>query len=122
MTAKIPAKDQLIEAIKNGNDNLDNCLVLNENSKFHVIPLDDFTRYENENTYIARNENTYARHGYIGVGASRDAEFISIIYKEFLTAWLTYLSNGDTQILCDGSQVSEKTEQELLVEIEEKVQ
>lgn len=121
MTAKIPAKDQLTEAIKDGNDNFDNCLVLNQNGNFHVVPLSDFKRYDTDNDYIARNEDTYARHGYVGVGASRDADFVAMTYKEFLEAWLMHLTTGETKMLCDGSKVSQKTEQELLTEIEAKI-
>lgn len=94
------SKKQLIEVIKNGDDNYTNMLVVDKNGNIslftyekHAINKEVFSY-----PYAVINCESFQRHNdYVGVLASKDQNFIETEYARLNEAWHLYQKTGIQQ-------------------------
>lgn len=87
----IPSKKQYINLIKYGDDSIDKKILLNTDGTFELISNEDFNF---DLDYVGRSETLDAWNDYVGIGASKDVEYINNSYTMFLKSWLKYIENG----------------------------
>lgn len=113
----IESKESLINVIKNGNDNLLNCLILNINGKFEIRNFDTINIHLEDPTIVLRYFSTGPKNGYIGAKAAKDTDYINSLYIRALDSWLYHLQTGFTNDYTDLEDAIEHSESELIVEI-----
>lgn len=95
-----PNKEQLRYVIANGNDNVDNILLLNVNGNFSLFEGAGGGAVEHLN-YVTRWETFDEMNGYVGIGASKDNIFLdNTIMGCANTAWSSYIKKGSSHIVC----------------------
>ena len=85
-----PELKQLIDVIKNGNDDINNTLYLKSDGEFSLYFEDKILFKNSEIDYIGRYETFSAGKGYIGEEASKDEVHINDLFQIFLHSWLYY--------------------------------
>lgn len=93
----VPTKEDLIEVIKNGDDSLDNVLVLNLDGSFELINGCGgyAVEAEKEEDYVVHYETFDAGNDYVGENASKDNEHIDRLYSWALRYWDKYEKTGE---------------------------
>lgn len=112
----IPSYDELRDAIRNGNDLVNNVLVLTIDGHFRLrgnLPLP--TDAETPDTAV-RHETFAAGGDYVGAQAAEDLEFLKDTYLAMLDSWLIHLETGETCLYRDYPCA--KSEDELLKAIQ----
>jgi len=98
----IPDKEQLISTIWNGNDDINNSLILNVNGSFELRNFYDLLEVDDP-TIIYRYETFIAGNDYVGEEAAKDEHLINSIFTSALKHWLAHLSSGRTNSYMDES-------------------
>ncbi len=93
-----PNKQQLQQVIANGNDEVDNVLILRCDSNFQLIQGAGAAAIENLN-YVTRWETFDRFDDYVGENASKDDSHIDKIMSWANIAWEQYTQSGETQIV-----------------------
>jgi len=96
----VPNKQQLIDTIANGDDNISNRLVLKDNGMFELLPFEtgqDVINFERQD-YVTKWETFDSGSGYVGKDASEDKDFIDEIFDWALKAWNKHEETGRTKI------------------------
>nr|WP_259549244.1 hypothetical protein [Heyndrickxia oleronia] len=107
---KVFSKEQLKEVLLNGDDRINNSLIVNNDGFLKLVP---FSQVRNI-SYAVRFETFDSGNGYVGKGAS--LYNLDEIYLSLLDAWAIHLVSHD-RIYKDHP--SNQTEEELLKEIDE---
>ena len=81
---KTLTRDELVELIRNGNDNHHNQIRVREDG---TIFLSSIVGAESIEGLRFRFETCDAGNGYVGVEAAKDKEYIDALYKGLLKAW-----------------------------------
>ncbi|MFT5875018.1 MAG: hypothetical protein ACI8WT_003998 [Clostridium sp.] len=93
-----PNKDQLRYTIKNGNDKVDNILLLKANGEFTLFQGAGGGAVQNLN-YVTRWATFDAEDDYVGINASKDEKFLDDTIMRFAKiAWEINQIKGRTQI------------------------
>lgn len=102
-----PQKHQLIEVIKNGNDRVNNSLILNVDGEFQL-----FENFHNGDapTVVVRYETAIANNGYIGEKASADNNYIDAMYISMLRAWYNHLLTNKLNSYTDNYNPEDSAE------------
>ena len=112
-----PEKKQLIDVIKNGNDDINNTLYLKLNGKFSLY-FDAEIPFKNSGIdYIGAYETFSAGNGYIGKEATKDKVHINNLFKIFLNSWLDYKEEKKIKQYL-GDYYTEYTIEELQLKID----
>lgn len=87
------SKLQLIEAIKNGDDSIENVLVVKHDGTISLFPYGDSQNSLKirvlKKEYSVISESAFKAHtGNVGIKASQDHEFIDTQYKILNDTWL----------------------------------
>jgi hypothetical protein len=93
-------KDDIRNIIRDGNDDLFNCLVIGTNGKLRLddVDLDDIMH----NPEIAvRNEVFCAGNEYVGIDAAKDKRHIGETYSGMLNGWYEHLQTGRLNVFVD---------------------
>jgi hypothetical protein len=94
-----PNKEQLRYVIANGNDEVDNILLLNVDGNFTLFEGAGGGAVEHLD-YVTRWETFDARGGYVGIDASKDDKFLdNTIMGWANTTWEEHKKTGNTQIV-----------------------
>lgn len=98
------SKQQLIEVIKKGDDNLTNVIFIDREGNIHLFP---YEKHEDNidlfsHSFAVINSESFQPHNdYVGVNASKDCEFIKNEYNRLNRAWHEYLQTGAKQTTSD---------------------
>ncbi|WML49140.1 hypothetical protein RCG23_03330 [Neobacillus sp. PS3-34] len=93
-------KQDLITAIRNGDDSRENSVVVTLDGKIKVIPIEK--AQENCDNYAVRHETFGAGNDYVGFEASRDMSHIDCTFDNLDKAWKTHVETGETSVYADG--------------------
>ncbi|AJA48665.1 hypothetical protein CPAST_c25960 [Clostridium pasteurianum DSM 525 = ATCC 6013] len=94
-----PDKEQLRQVIANGNDNVDNILLLNRDGNFILFQGAGGGAVEHLD-YVTRWETFDAGSDYVGIEASKDEKLLDdLVMKWANEAWKRYEKTGNTQIM-----------------------
>lgn len=94
----IPDINQLVDVIRNGNDRVNNSLILNLDGKFELF--ENFINNKDQNV-VVRNETYIANNKYVGKEPSNDLIFINNIYLTMLKGWYSHLITNKINIYVD---------------------
>lgn len=97
-----PSKEQLVATIKNGNDSINNSLVLNVNGLFELRNFNSINLSIQDPTIVMRNETFGAGNEYVGESAANHIDFINDIYSSALEYWYDHLKTGATNMYSDS--------------------
>lgn len=101
MSNQIPfTKDELVIAIRNGNDLQDNSVVVTLDGKIQVVALD--VAQQNPNQYAVRHETFNAGNDYVGLDASEDETHIDGTFENLVKAWNKHIRTGTTSVYANG--------------------
>jgi len=114
----IPSRDQLISVIAQGDDRINNSLILNVHGLFELRDFYTLNLSFKDPTIVLRNETFSAGNGYVGKDAAKDANLIKGLYAVSLYHWLIHLQNGLTNMYSD-TIMTDKPINELIKEIED---
>lgn len=98
------SKEQFIDVIKHGDDNLTNMLVVSNQGDVSLFPYEKHTSNTNPLDYgyaVVNGESFQPHNDYIGIGASEDEVFIRDEYKRMNKAWHKFLETGKQQQASD---------------------
>lgn len=98
----LPQRQQLVEAIRRGDDSRNNSLILNHMGIFEVRPSPPFDHHFNDPSVICRHETSMRGNGYIGPGAISDNSYVNDVYQSSMEWWLVHLKSGTTQHYSDS--------------------
>lgn len=96
-----PNITQLKKAIENGNKNIDNRLILNEDGNFEIVPYEtesDAIEFDKKR-YVTRWETFDKGNDYVGKKAADDIEFLNKTYKYALSVWDRYRKGENIPII-----------------------
>jgi hypothetical protein len=99
------SKDQLVEVIKNGDDNLTNMVVVSNQGDFLLFPYEKHSDNTDVFSYdfaVVNGDSFQPHNGYIGVEAANNEEFITNEYNRLNKAWHRHLK---TRVLEQASDV-----------------
>ncbi|MGA3513414.1 hypothetical protein [Lactiplantibacillus plantarum] len=88
------SKDQLVEVIKNGDDNLTNMVVVSNQGDFLLFPYEKHSDNTDVFSYdfaVVNGDSFQPHNGYIGVEAANDEEFVTNEYNRVNKAWQRHL-------------------------------
>lgn len=105
-------EEHLREVILNGNDSVNNSLVVDFDGYLHLVPFKNAI----DNLYAVRFETFVAGNGYVGNRTSH--EHLEGTYLSLLDGWSTHLIGHDTVY---RDYPSNKTKEELISEIEDAI-
>lgn len=91
------SKDQLVEVIKNGDDNLTNMVVVSKQGDFSLFPYEKHSDNTDVFSYdfaVVNGESFQPHNDYVGVEAANDEEFITNEYNRLNKAWHRHLKTG----------------------------
>lgn len=91
------SKDQLVEVIKNGDDNLTNMVVVSKQGNFSLFSYEKHLNNADVFSYdfaVVNGDSFQPNNGYIGVKAANDEEFVTNEYNRLNKAWHRYLETG----------------------------
>lgn len=114
----IPTRDQLKAVLINGDDEYTNSLVIDSEGVIRLVPLINRAPFEIKN-FPVRYESFQAGNGYVGFGASNDADHIENTYMALLEAWFLHVNTGRSFYRDYTS--GDHTEQELINKINAEV-
>jgi len=97
----MPTRQQLVNEIKEGNDNFNNRLILKLNGEFEIVPFHTSEDAQNFELleYVTRWETFDAGNDYVGIEASKDNGLIEEIMNWAECAWREYKVTGEIKIL-----------------------
>lgn len=116
-TPETPSKEQLISTIRNGNDAINNSLILNVYGKFELRNFAKVNLSIEDPTIVVRNETFGAGNEYVGEKAANHKSFIDDIYACTLENWLNHLKTGGTNMYSDTRAT--KSVGDILLDIEQ---
>lgn len=111
-----PDREQLKQVIAAGDDQVNNCPILNANGKFELRQAPPFNQLLNDPSIIVRHETCIQGNGYVGLEASKDNRLIDdLFYWPSLEYWKNHLRHNFTQEYSDTSatQTIEEIKREL---------
>ncbi len=111
-----PDREQLKQVIAAGDDQVNNCLILNANGKFELRQSPPFNQLLNNPFIIVRHETSIQGNGYVGLEASKDDRLIDhMCYWASLEHWKNHLRYHCTQEYSDipATQTIEEIKREL---------
>lgn len=97
----MPNFNQLQQTIAQGDDSINNRLILNVNGDFELRPFNDATDDYNFQrlNYVTRWETFDAGNDYVGIDASNDQRLLDGIMDWANKAWAEHQASGQTKIL-----------------------
>lgn len=98
---KEPSRDQLIQVIANGDDSVNNVLILNVYGQFELRQSPPFNQLLNDPSIIVRHESFVAGNRYVGPKASKDERYIEELFIDSLEHWKNHLRDGGNQDYSD---------------------
>ena len=104
----LPSKEQLISVIRQGDDRLDNTLVLNIDGLFELRSYR--MGVIADPTVIVRFKRFPCNEGYVGVTASNEEELMERYYRESIRLWLEHNTTGKMNIFCHYNSVDYRRE------------
>jgi len=109
-----PSRDQLILAIKRGDDRENNSLLIDLDGNFVVRSHSTLNRVEED--FAVRHESFIAGNDFVGEDASRAVKHIDELYRLMLAGWLHHLKSGEVGHYVDTP--SGRSLDDLLAEID----
>ncbi|MGH4137653.1 hypothetical protein [Clostridium sp.] len=88
-------KEELVQAIANGNDSVDNILILQQNGLFVVVPVFEFSC---DFQCVTRWETFYEGNCYVGKEASKDERHVEKIMEWAEIAWKKFQDTAQLNI------------------------
>lgn len=98
------SEEQLIDVIKNGDDNLTNMLVVSKQGVFSLFPYEKHSDNTDVFSYdfaVVNAESFQPHNDYVGVNAANDKTFVRNEYNRLNKAWHRYLEKGNMQQASD---------------------
>ncbi|SEO90698.1 hypothetical protein SAMN04487895_11471 [Paenibacillus sophorae] len=93
-------KQDIVDAVSQGDDSFDNSVVLTLDGKVLVVTLDE--AQTNPDNYAVRHETFDSGDDYIGLEASKDEKLIELIYNNLCIGWEKHKKLGRTSVSADG--------------------
>lgn len=94
------AVEEVREAIRRGNDNQHNSLIITLDGYPQVVKREP--SMVTQPYFAVRNETTHAGNGYVGEEAAQDSNYVRNQYRDSLQAYLTHIETGKVGIYTDG--------------------
>lgn len=99
------SKAKLIDVIKNGNDQLNNRLVINRDGKIYLYEVETNHQADpvlvDKNLAVINSEHFLPNQEYVGPDAANDEGFIDIEFSRLNKAWQKYLISKTLQYTSD---------------------
>jgi hypothetical protein len=95
----MPSKNQLTSTIAQGNDNIENILILKSNGSFELVNRKQRASYEAQGEIIVEHEWFVAARGHVGQQVSTDQKYIDTLYDCHMKGWNMYNQTGEKNIL-----------------------
>ena len=115
----VPSKEQLVKIIAEGDNSINNSLVITIDGVFELRDFDSAKSNVN-NDLVGRFETLGANNVDIGIEAAQDRHFISMIYTALLECWYYFNLSGAKDIYMDSE--SQFSEDELLEKLNQLVE
>jgi hypothetical protein len=112
----IPSKEQLKSVLAQGDDRINNTLILNAYGLFELREFNTLNLSFKDPSIVMRNETFIAGNGYVGNNVIGDDNYVNQLYRNALSFWLMHLKSGKTNFYSDVN--TNQTESELINEIE----
>ena len=96
--SKLPSKEQLIALIEQGNDKINNSLIVNIEGVFELRDFYTLNISIDDPTIAGRNETFSAGNDYVGRAAASDNKYIDELYLNCLSMWVDHLESGCTNL------------------------
>lgn len=110
-----PSKEQLRSVINQGDDRINNSLILNVYGFFEVRDFHTMDINTDDPTLVFRYETFGAGNGYVGAESADDNGFIDDLYALFLLGWYNHLVSGATNMYFEKEAT--ESEQEIINKI-----
>ncbi|TNE48288.1 MAG: hypothetical protein EP343_16885 [Deltaproteobacteria bacterium] len=98
----LPDMEQLTKTIREGNDHVNNSLILNSHGAFELRPRPPYNPSLNDPSVAVRNETFGAGNGYVGREPASDFSFMMTLYSNLLDYWVLHLATGQTNLYVDS--------------------
>jgi len=112
-----PSKDQLVSIILQGDDRINNSLILNVYGFYELRPSDTINLLIDDPSIVVRYETFVAGNEYVGKNAAMDTVFIDQLYASTLEFWLIHLQTGKTNYY--SAEESHSSSEEIVNQIQE---
>jgi|18_taG_2_1085343.scaffolds.fasta_scaffold00812_5 predicted glycosyltransferase len=104
-----PSIEQLRATIAQGDDRINNSLILNIYGFYELRDFSTLNLSFDDPTIVHRYETFTAGNDYVGHDAQNDNQLINMLYKTSLYFWLVHLQNGKTNMYFEN-EINESLE------------
>lgn len=99
------SRSNLVSVIKNGNDQLNNRLVIDQNGTIYLYEVETHHQADpilfNHDLAVINSEHFMPHQDYVGIEAANDKKFIDLEFNRMNHAWQKYLISKTLQYTSD---------------------